>query len=365
MGRALLLLVLLAHCAAVALARSKRATPPSAAPAPPGVDLYRPGAVAIIPQDNRTVFYEAFDSAKSEIRIEICVLEDPDILERLQAALLRGVTVRVIVDNGKYQSLTDEQQNLAAYLTAYGGQLHLSNPIFPRSFPKVILIDNHRILVGSACLDSTTFAQYRDYVYVSSSRGLIMDLSNLFENDWKYTGTNGTSFPPYNPTPPLKSKHLLVSPVNSADRYVAFVQGAKATLDVTTELLGDPTLQSELVAAVQRGVRVRLISPQLINGPAPGQQQLQNASLAMLAANGVQVRVTVDPQTAETPYMHARTAVRDARQLFLGSISYGLNSTTFNREVGLVLKGKEAVARVRDRFELDWATKSVPLALAG
>jgi cardiolipin synthase A/B len=65
----------------------------------------------------------------------------------LKAALLRGVTVKVIVDNGKYQSNTDEQQNLATYVTAYGGQLHLSNPIFPRSFPKTILIDKGRVLV--------------------------------------------------------------------------------------------------------------------------------------------------------------------------------------------------------------------------
>jgi cardiolipin synthase A/B len=218
---------------------------------------------------------------------------------------------------------------------------------------------------GSACLDSTTFAQYRDYVYTSSSRRLIKDLSNLFENDWKYTSENGTYFPPYNPTPSIKSKTLMVSPTTSADRFVSFIQGAKQTLDVTTELLGDPTLQSELVAAVQtRGVRVRLISPLLVNSPAPEQQQLQNASLTMLSANGIQVRVTVDPQTAETPYMHARSAVRDGKTLLLGSISYGLNSTTFNREVSVVISGREAVQRVRDRFELDWLNKSVPLAMA-
>jgi hypothetical protein len=80
MGRALLLVALLAHLVVEALAwSSKRAMPPSAAPAQ-GFELYRPGAIAIIPQDNRTVFYSAFDSAKEEIRIEICVLEDPDIL---------------------------------------------------------------------------------------------------------------------------------------------------------------------------------------------------------------------------------------------------------------------------------------------
>lgn len=106
------------------------------------------------------------------------------------------------------------------------------------------------------------FAQYRDSVYTSSSRKVIKDLSNLFENDWRYSAPNGTLFPPYNPTPAVHSRTLLVSPVNAADRYVAFFQGVNATLDVTTELLGDPTLQSDIVAtAKDRGVTVRLIAP--------------------------------------------------------------------------------------------------------
>jgi hypothetical protein len=39
------------------------------------------GAIAIIPQDKRTVFLEAFRAAREEMRIEICVLEDPTILQ--------------------------------------------------------------------------------------------------------------------------------------------------------------------------------------------------------------------------------------------------------------------------------------------
>jgi hypothetical protein len=34
----------------------------------------------------------------------------------------RGVSVRVIVDRGKYESLTDEEDNLAQYLTSAGGR---------------------------------------------------------------------------------------------------------------------------------------------------------------------------------------------------------------------------------------------------
>lgn len=49
-----LLVLLLAHVVGIA---SGWSIPPSAAPAPVS-KLYRPGAMAVIPQDNRTVFYE-------------------------------------------------------------------------------------------------------------------------------------------------------------------------------------------------------------------------------------------------------------------------------------------------------------------
>jgi phosphatidylserine/phosphatidylglycerophosphate/cardiolipin synthase-like enzyme len=48
--------------------------------------------------------------------------------------------------------------------------------------------------------------------------------------------------------------------------------------------------------------------------------------------------------------------------LFLGSLSYSYNSSTFNREVGLVITGKEAVGRVKDQFEKDWMNASTPLS---
>lgn len=100
-----------------------------------GLGLGR-GSLTILPEDGRKLYFEAIDAAKNEIRIEICVLEDPQILEHLQAALRRGVQVRSIVDRGKYEALDTEQDNLAQYLASARGQLHLSNPVFPRSFPR-------------------------------------------------------------------------------------------------------------------------------------------------------------------------------------------------------------------------------------
>jgi phosphatidylserine/phosphatidylglycerophosphate/cardiolipin synthase-like enzyme len=85
--------------------------------------LFYPGSLAVLPQDGRKIYFEAFAAAQREIRIEICVLKDPQILQSLQQALNRGIKVRVIVDNGKYQNTPEEQINLATYLTGSGGEL--------------------------------------------------------------------------------------------------------------------------------------------------------------------------------------------------------------------------------------------------
>ncbi len=317
-----------------------------------------------MPQDGRRVYYEAFNAAKREIRIEICVLEDPLILASLQKALERGVSVRVIVDNGKYEATPDEQNNLATYLTSSGGKLHLSNPIFPRSFPKVVLIDDQYVLVGSACLDSLTFAQYRDYVYVSKSSHLIKKLSQLFDNDWSYSAMPGQPFRAFNPTPPIDSRTLMISPVNSSDALVAFIQKAANTLDITSELLGNPTLESELFAAVTRGVRVRLIAPQIVNNADSHTQALQIASLNALKAAGVHVHITTDPQTKKCPYMHARTAIADKKRVYIGSISLSPDSITFNREVGIILKKQCVVAKMLKQFTTDYHCKSTAFKVA-
>ena len=321
---------------------------------------FYPGSLVVQPEDGRGIYVEAFAAAKDEIRIEICVLEDPLVLQSLRQAIDRGVHVRVIVDNGKYEAIPAERDNLATYVTGAGGKLHLSNPIFPRSFPKVILVDERYALIGSACLDSTTFAQYRDYAYVTDVPGIVEDLSRLFENDWLHSAGPGRSFPTYNPTPVVRHPDLIVAPVNAASRLVAFIQKTRWTLDVTSELLGNPTLESELAAAVDRGVRVRLIAPEIVNGATAGGQELQAGSLGALKAAGVHVHVTRLPETAQSPYMHARTAVADGKRAYLGSISLSADSTTYNREVGLILDNRHFVEELQNQFESDFNSKSQP-----
>jgi len=356
---ALLVAVVLAGAGAAASAESTR---PVVRPGEERLAI-RPGVseLAVLPQDGRRLYLEAFAAARREIRIEICVLEDPEILGGLNAALGRGVRVRVIVDRVKYDALEPERTNLETYLTSAGGELHLSNPIFPRSFPKIVLIDTERVVYGSACLDQLTFAQYRDFAHLSDRRELVAEMARLFENDWLYSAPVGAEPPLYNPTPPLAgTAGVMVSPVDATSRMVAFYQRARTTLDVYTELLGNPTLESELAAAVVRGVRVRLITPLQVNGATPEDDASHVASLEALRSAGVDVHVSEAPETAERPYMHARAAVVDERVAYLGSISLSANGTTFNREVGRIAPEPEVVEVLRRQFEEDFTRHTRP-----
>ena len=325
-------------------------------------DLSAPsGSLVVLPEDGREPYLRAIARARREIRIEICVLEDPGILAGLRAALQRGVRVRAIVDYKKYYELPAEQTNLRQYLTSAGGELHLSNPIFPRSFPKIILVDSHLFVYGSGCLDQATFAHYRDFAHVSTDQQVMRELHRLFENDWAHSAPVGKDAPPFNPTPRLPQLgDLIVSPVNGAERLVRLYQGARETLDVYTELLGNPTLESELVAAVSRGVRVRLIAPVEVNGGSPEIQQRQLESLTALSEAGVDVHVSGPEESAPLPYMHARAAVVDGKLAYLGSLSLSPDSITFNREVGLLVRDGAVVQGLQAQFDSDFRLRTRP-----
>jgi len=324
-----------------------------------------PGPLLVLPEGGRSFYIDSFARAQRDIRIEICVLQDPEILEALQAALLRGVSVRVIVDQAKYNATSpsapdSEAANLKAFLTNDGGELHLSNPIFPRSFPKIILIDQREVIVGSACLDSTTFISYRDFATRIRDTAIIKSLSGLFENDWGYSSPPEVKPPLFNPTPKGMAKRLLISPVNAGNQMVALYQRARKSLDVYSEILGNPTLQSELAAAVARGVKVRLIAPLYANNLPQAVQDQQKQSLSQLKSVGVEVHVNGTDKQIGTPYLHARAAIVDGREAYLGSISLSPDSITFNREAGLFLADPAAKRQLSEQFELDFHQATRP-----
>lgn len=308
--------------------------------------------VFVEPGDGRGVILQAIASARREIRLGICNLSDPVIGQALAIAAARGVEVEVLVDRADYAANPDEQVLLAG-LAAEGVEVHLSNPIFDQSFEKEMVIDGRDVLIMTMCLVPETFEDTRDYGLVLNTPSIIGEVTRVFDNDWSFSAPPGLDPPPINPTPPLSSPNLIWSPINASDRLTSLIQGARRTIDATTELLDDPYLESALIAAAGRGVRVRLILPEV-----PREAGDSNASgIALLAGAGVSVRVSVgtSPPAGALPYMHAKTMVVDGKLAYLGSIDLQTASVGNDRELGALFRQPRLISRLNAQFQADWA----------
>ena len=74
--------------------------------------LEKAPSLFIEPQAGRAPIIQAINAARSEIRLGICNLSDPQIGDALAAAVARGVKVEVIADQADYWQKPDEQAEL-------------------------------------------------------------------------------------------------------------------------------------------------------------------------------------------------------------------------------------------------------------
>jgi cardiolipin synthase len=305
----------------------------------------------IEPQAGRAPIIQAINAARSEIRLGICNLSDPQIGDALADAVARGVNVKVIVDQADYSQKPDERAELAT-LIGEGVSVHLSNPVFPQSFEKELVIDQRQVLIMTMCLIPTTFVDSRDYGLALNNPGIIREVTSVFDTDWAYSAPPGEATPAYNPTPALHAPNLIWGPTDVTSKLSQLIQSARRTINITSELLGDPYLEGQLIAAAHRGVQVRLITPlNPIGAPT-------NApDIAFLTSEGVNVRLTIDqyPHPNALPYMHAKTIVVDGRTAYLGSIDLDTTEATQDRELGIEFRLPTLVRQLNAQFQSDWS----------
>lgn len=319
-------------------------------PAPQAPSLF------IEPQAGRAPIIAAINSAHSRIRLGICNLSDPIIGDALAAAVARGVKVQVIVDRRDYESKAVERAEIAS-LIARNVSVHLSNGVFPQSFEKELVIDQRRVLIMTMCLTPATFFDTRDYGIVLSNPAIIREVTSVFDNDWTFSAPPGQPTQIYNPTPALRVPSLIWGPTTAIANLSQLIQSARRSIDVTTELLHDPYLEGQLVAARQRGVQVRMILPiDPIGGPPSAPQ------IKLLTSQGIGIRTTIgqSPPAGALPYMHAKTMVVDGRVAYLGSIDLDTTETSRDRELGIIFKQPRPVGQLRAQFQSDWNRATPP-----
>ena len=155
----------------------------------------------------------------------------------------------------------------------------------------------------------------------------VVDAANaVFNADW------------HNQHAPAVAHRVLVLSPGSAAQIIGVID-QPGPVDIESEELGPYAPTLDAIAA--KGARARVILPASIN--ADGKRDV-----VFLRSHGVQVRLM-----PKSPlYMHAKMIVGGS-EAFVGSENFSQTSMEANREMGLLLGGRD-IEDLQAQFDRDW-----------
>lgn len=309
-------------------------TEPRATATQPGNTPTRPGSLPLTlfvePDDGFKPLGDLLDGAKRSIRMTMYILTEQDAIDALVAAQQRGVTVQVMLEKRPFGTPTINNKTREA-LVAAGIAVKDSNPVFTLTHEKAVVVDDREAAILSLNVSHAAFTGNREYAIITRDPQQVAEVRQVFEADWQRQ-----SFKPTDPD-------LVWSPDNSRQRFVSLIDKASRTLDIEAEEMQDQGIEERLIAAVDRGVTVRLVIT-----PGSGPTDSNAPGLQRISQGGVEVRYM------KSPYVHAKMMLQDQKLAYIGSVNNSAQSLDFNREAGILVREAPILNRLRTVFQEDW-----------
>ncbi|MEO6951539.1 MAG: phospholipase D-like domain-containing protein [Polyangia bacterium] len=301
----------------------------------PGSDLatmpLSTNSVSIIvePGDNGAGLLAAIEGAKTSVHMTMYLLTSDDITNALIARKKAGLDVKVVL-NKTFPSSSTSNQGPYDTLKAAGVGVVWAPSSFTYTHEKCVIIDGSVswIMTMNATVSAPT--ANREYLAIDTQAADIAESEAIFAADYA-----GTTWAP--------GGSLLVSPVNSRDKLVAFIGTAKSSVDLEDEELSDTKIVTALTTAKDAGLTVRVV----LSDVTPSASQ--TSAIKTLKQHTVPVVVV------HTPYIHAKAIVVDGSSAFVGSENFTTGSLLYNRELGITFAGATEVKKVADAISADFS----------
>lgn len=298
---------------------------------------HMPGQISLIvqPEAGSAPIVEAIDGASKSVWLQIYILTDPAVIEALCRASERGLDVRVLLEEhpfnpGNPNSSLSTNAGVAEALAARGVHVAWTNPNFNFTHAKSMIVDGDTAYVLTYNLTKAGAGGNREFGVINRSPSDVAELKRLFLAD------SGHEL--YRSSDP----DVVVSPDNARFRILGLMERAKSELVVGVEVISDPEAMALLVGKARAGVSVRVLVGGVKKIPA------NLPPIRQLMAAGVPVK------HQGKPFLHAKYAIADGREAYVGSINLTTNSLDANRELGLIVRDAEAVSQLQAVFGLDW-----------
>ncbi len=348
------------------------ARPTRTAPRPTGGNVVTP---YVSPAETLPALLALIDGAKSSIYLETFNFGSQSYGERLVPRLIAkaraGVEVKVVMDYCGSRFLPGHKEMLRD-LRAAGVDVRRYLPRGIRKddrqiginiqHRKVYLADGERALVGGVNLMKGFDTIHQD-ILVAFSGPVVADLYKEFAHDFKAAGGKAAvRLPaPVSAGGSATTQVCVTSPAEGRfegrDMIYAGIDAASRSIVIENQYLWDDRLIGKLYAALERGVRVRVMVP----GEEAKKvwQHVHAEELKRLVDRGAEARVYHgDPFEA---HLHVKYYSVDDRWTAIGSTNGDTRALLDNQEVQIAVTDPGFAVELRQRlFERDWNERSQP-----
>ena len=276
------------------------------------------------------------DAALHTVDVEVYEFGRLDLAVALVAAQRRGVAVTVIDDPSETTS--------AAIMTVLraGGVDVVDYPVRPKMIDhvKLLVVDGASAVVGGINWGAMSFANHDFDAEVTGPAA--HNLARVFARDLVTCGRD-VAVPE-----PLPDPHVTVVSTLPAGEILpvvlAVILGARHSLDIAMYTFTDTTVVAAIESAAANGVHVRvLLDPS---------ERPNDPAAASLRAHGVPVEL----YRTGGELLHAKAAVADGATVVFGSANWTVSGFAHNHELDIEVPGAPAVAATFvAQFDADWA----------
>ncbi len=297
--------------------------------------LSRGVRVLVQPEDGTEPVTALIAGARASVRVKMFTFTEPALIDALAQAQARGVAVRVMLNPARSSGSRANDETLAT-LRAAGVDARWSNPAFAVTHEKSMVVDDRMALVATFNFVDKYFSLTRDYGLILEAPEAVAEIAACFDADWRRKIF----------TPPEASA-LLWSNSNARRVMSAFIDAAQTTLAIQHPKFVDAVILDRLLAARARGVMVRVL--------CGGRHGISDHDLLdTFSSLRIMRRAEIRVRKQRGLRLHAKLLVADGVRALVGSMNIDRSAFDLRRELGAVIDGRDAVSRLRERFDADW-----------
>jgi cardiolipin synthase A/B len=289
----------------------------------------------VLPNDSPQAFLESIANAKQSLRIKMFLFSDPAMRKAVIRAHERGVKVRVML-NPVRRDGTGENKGTRKALEAAGVEVMDSNPKFPVTHEKSMVVDSKVAYINSLNWDTENLQRTRDYAIETKHPHEVEEVIQCFEADW-----HRHSFDPGD------DARLIWCVGNARERIAEFIDSAKHSLCLQHERYQDPIVLERLVRAKMRGVDVRVMArpPHTLK-----EKKLPEGVGGLRVLDDVGIKI----HKLHHLKLHAKLVLADGERAIVGSINLAPGSFDERRELAIEVDDHKIVRRLGHVIEHDW-----------